>query len=146
MAYKKAPYFSPVFPIVEKIIGYEDKNLARYVGNSLIQIADYLHIDTEFIYSSDIEEKNNSLKAQDKVLNICSVLGATQYLNSIGGMKLYSKESFMECGIKLCFLRTLPIEYPQFRNQFEPNLSILDVLMFNSVEQTNKLLLLYDLV
>ncbi|MDR1172940.1 MAG: WbqC family protein, partial [Bacteroidales bacterium] len=39
-----------------------------------------------------------------------------------------------------------PVEYKQFNDPFIPNLSILDVLMFNSVEQTNELLLQFDLV
>ena len=145
-AYKKAPRFSSVFPIVEKIFGYEDKNLARFVGNSLTQIAGYLQFDTEFIYSSDIKEKNHSLKSQDKILNICTVMGATQYINAIGGMELYSKERFAECDIKLSFLKSQPIEYKQFNNSFVPWLSILDVLMFNSVEETNRLLEQYELI
>jgi len=93
-AYQKAPYFSSIFPIVEKIFAYDDKNLARFVGNSIIQIANYLQFDTEFIYSSDIKEMNHSLKGQDKILNICEVLGATEYLNAIGGMNLYDKNEF----------------------------------------------------
>ena len=145
-AYKKAPQFSSVFPIVEKIFGYEDKNLARYVGDSLIQIADYLQLNTEFIYSSEITEKDSSLKAQDKILNICTVMEASEYINAIGGVELYSKERFEELNIKLSFLKTKPIEYKQFDNPFLPNLSILDVLMFNSVEQINELLMKYELI
>jgi len=145
-AYQKAPQFSNVFPMMESIIEYDNKNLARYVGNSIIQIADYLRLDTEFIYSSDIREKDTSLKAQDKVLNICEVLEVTQYINTIGGMELYSKKRFAECNIKLSFLQTQPIEYKQFNNIFVPYLSILDVLMFNSVEQTNELLDKFELV
>jgi len=146
MMYQKAPNFSPVFQIIEKIFEYENKNLARFVGNSIIQVADYLHLDTEFIYSSDIKEKDNSLKAQDKILNICTVLGASQYINAVGGMELYSKEHFTNYNIKLSFLKTLPIEYKQFNNPFVPWLSILDVLMFNSVEDVYKLLEKYELI
>ena len=145
-AYKKAPQFASIFPMVEEIFGYDDKNLARYVGNSIMRIADYLRLDTEFIYSSAISEKDASLKAQDKILNICKVMGTSEYFNAIGGMELYSQESFEECNIKLRFLKTQPIEYKQFNNSFVPNLSILDVLMFNTVEQTNELLEKYDLV
>ena len=93
-----------------------------------------------------MQEKDNSLKAQDRVLNICTVLGATHCMNAIGGMELYSKERFTERNIKLGFIKTLPIEYKQFNNPFVPNLSILDLLMFNSVEETNKLLEQYELV
>lgn len=145
-AYQKAPHFSSVFPMVEKIFGYPDRNLARYVGNSIIQIADYLQLDTEFIYSSDLKEKDCSLKGQEKILNICKITGATEYINAIGGMELYSKGCFAENNMQLSFLKTQSIEYKQLNSEFIPCLSILDVLMFNSIEQTNKLLMQYELV
>jgi len=145
-AYQKAPQFSSVFPMVKKIFEYENRNLAKFVGNSIIQIAEYLRFDTEFIYSSDIQEKNSLLKAQDKILNICSKKEVTEYINAKGGFGLYSKERFAEYNIKLFFLKTQQIEYKQFNNSFVPNLSILDVLMFNSVEQTHKLLDQFELI
>ena len=79
-----------------------------YVGNSLMQIAYYLRFNTEFVYSSDIKEKNTSLKSQDRAIDLCTVMGTTQYINAINGMDLYSKERFAECNIKLSFLKTLP--------------------------------------
>ena len=145
-AYKKAPQFFSVFPMVEKIFEYENKNLARYVGNSIIQIADYLRLETEFIYSSDIKGKDSLLKAQNKVLNICNVLGASKYINAIGGMVLYDKESFKKKDIDVFFIKTKSIEYQQFKKPFVANLSMLDVLMFNSVEEVQGLLGKYELI
>jgi hypothetical protein len=144
-AYKKSPFFDAIFPLVDGIINYENKNLAKFIGNSLIQIAEYLNFDTQFIYSSDIKEKNCLLKAQEKIINICSVLNASEYINTISGMDLYDKENFERNHIKLNFLKTNSIEYKQFTNQFIPNLSILDVLMFNSVENIQQLLAKYIL-
>lgn len=145
ISYRRAPFFSAVFPLLENIFHYEDKNLARFNGNGLMQIADYLHFDTKFTYLSDVN-RDTTLKAQNMALNLCSVLGATEYINAIGGTVLYDKEMFKNNGIDLFFLKTRPIEYKQFNNTFVPNLSILDVLMFNSIEQTNELLLQFDLV
>jgi hypothetical protein len=144
--YKKAPFFADVFPMIEHILNYEDKNLGHFIGNSFIQIANYLDFNTELIYSSDIKEKNSSLKAQAKVINICSVLGTTEYFNAIGGMELYNKVDFDNKNIKLRFLKTNTIEYKQFKNEFVPNLSILDVMMFNSVEEINVMLDKYELI
>jgi len=145
-AYQKAPYFSSVFPMIKQILEYEDKNLARYITHSLIQIADYLGFNTEFLYSSDIKEKDCSLKGQGKVINICTIMGATQYINAIGGMELYDKSEFEKTKIDLYFLKTKPIQYQQFKKPFIPNLSILDVLMFNSVEEIDKMLDEYELL
>ncbi len=53
-------------------------------------------------------------------------------------MELYSKENFAEYGIRLQFIKSLPIEYKQFNNEFVTWLSIIDVLMFNSKEEKKK--------
>ena len=144
-AYKKASYFDNVFPVIRNIFEYENKNLARLIGNSIIQIANYLDVKTKFIYSSEIE-KDCLLKGQEKILNICDIVQATEYCNAIGGMNLYNKLDFETNNIKLFFLKTQPIEYTQFNNTFVPNLSILDVMMFNSVEEINNMLDKYELV
>lgn len=144
-AYVKAPYYTQIMQLLDKILEYDKGNLGRFLGNSLIEIANYLSINTEFIYSSDIE-KDNELRAQDKVLHICHKLGATQYYNAIGGQELYSKEDFAKEGIELSFLKTTKIEYNQFKNEFVPWLSILDILMFNSPEEINQMLDNYELV
>ena len=138
-AYKKSPCFNNIFPIIKSIIEFENKNLARFIGNSIIQIASCLGLKTEFIYSSEIK-KDCSLRGQEKILNICNILLATEYINAIGGMELYSKEIFKEQKIELKFIKSKPIEYRQFNNEFVPLLSILDVMMFNSVEKINKML------
>src|SRR5215831_15462166 len=45
-AYRRAPYFSCVSPIVESIVGCEDRNLFEYLYNSLRQICRYVGIAT----------------------------------------------------------------------------------------------------
>ena len=144
--YKKTPFFNDVFPIMESIIQYEDKNLARYVGNSIIKIADYLEIETEFLYEGDVKECDRTLKLQERLISDCVLFGATKYINAIGGMDLYDKNEFKKAGVELLFLKSKPIKYKQFYHPFVPNLSILDVLMFNSIEQTNELLEQYELL
>ena len=143
-AYRKAPYFYEVFELITKIFNYNDKNLAKFVGNSIMLISDYINIKTEFIYSSYLE-KDNSLKGQERVLNICNILNATEYINAIGGKSLYNKEKFKANNINLFFINTFPINYKQFNNQFIPNLSIVDVLMFNPVKTIRNMLDNYEL-
>jgi hypothetical protein len=74
------------------------------------------------------------LKNQDKVLVLCEAVGATTYVNAIGGMELYSKDTFREKRIDLKFIKSKPFEYPQFGNEFVPWLSIIDVMMFNPLD------------
>ena len=132
-AYRRAPYFAQTFPLVEQIVRYEDKNLFSFLHYSIINICEHLGITTEIRISSNISI-DHELKSQDKVLALCEAVGASTYVNAIGGMELYSKETFQEKGIELKFIRSLPFEYPQFGNEFVPWLSIIDVMMFNSLE------------
>jgi hypothetical protein len=65
---------------------------------------------------------------------MCAAVGARTYANAIGGRELYSKETFRERGIELKFVQSRPFEYAQFGGTFVPWLSIIDVMMFNSLD------------
>ncbi len=141
MNYSKAPCFIQAMELMDKIFSFPNKRLDLFIQNSFKQILSYLNIDTELILSSDIA-KDNSLKGKDKVLEISKLLDADTYYNAIGGKDLYDKKEFADNGISLRFLKTNDtLHYMQFPDiDFVPNLSIIDVLMFNSVKETNKLL------
>jgi hypothetical protein len=133
-AYRRAPYFAQTFPLVEQIVRYEDTNLFRFLHHSIVKTCEHLGIDTEIRVSSGIAI-DHDLKNQDKVLGLCKAVDASTYVNAIGGIELYSKETFREQGIDLKFIRSKPFEYPQFGDAFVPWLSIIDVMMFNSREE-----------
>ena len=143
-SYSKAPYYHTVAELMQKICAFPNKNLAAFLYNSIREVCNYLSIDTEIVLSSDIE-KDNSLKGQDKILYICKQLDATEYYNAIGGKELYDEVSFTANNIKLSFLRTEFKEYSQFEHPFIKGLSIIDMLMFNSVEEMQKHLNYYVL-
>lgn len=144
-AYKKAPEYENIFPLIQNILENPEKNLSKFLANSIQKISAYLNIDTQIIYSSDLE-KNNSLKAQDKVLDICQQLNVSHYINTIGGQDLYSKEAFKAKNIELDFIRTNLIEYKQFKHEFVPYLSIIDIMMFNSKNDIQNMLNHYKFV
>lgn len=143
--YKKAPEYEKVFSLIQNILENPEKNLAKFIGNSLQKIADYLECDTKILYSSAIE-KDNNLKAQDKILDICQRLDTSNYINAIGGQDLYNKDVFHSKGIELNFIQTELIEYKQFNNEFVPCLSIIDIMMFNSKKDIQNMLTSYKLV
>ena len=144
--YGKAPYFGEVYPILERILTYKEKNLALFLFNSFKEICSYLDIKTELILSSSLD-KDCSLKAEEKVYHICKLMNASDYYNSIGGWELYSHEAFEKQGINLHFLKMNDdVTYKQYNNEFVPNLSIVDVMMFNSVEDIKNMLTQYSLL
>ena len=129
-AYRQAPQFAPTIQLLERIVRNEEKNLFRFLHHSIVKTCDHLEIKTEIKISSDIAI-DHDLKSQDKVLALCEAVGATKYVNTIGGVELYSKETFMERGIDLKFIQSKTFEYPQLGDIFVPWLSMIDVMMFN---------------
>lgn len=142
--YKRAPFFEPVISFLETTICYKTDSLSEYLFQSIKSVCSYLNISTNLILSSTLE-KNNQLKGQEKVLEICTLLRASEYYNAIGGIVLYDHEKFLLKGVKLSFLRTSNIQYCQLNHGFVPNLSIIDVMMYNSLDNINHMLTLYSL-
>lgn len=133
-SYQMAPYFSEIYKLFEGILDFDNSNLFHFVYNSLMMVCNYLKISKEFIASSTLPI-DHTLKAENKVLAICKQMNTDYYINPIGGVKLYSKENFTKNNIALSFLSPHTIVYYQSNTEFIPNLSILDVMMFNSKEK-----------
>jgi hypothetical protein len=144
-AYVKAPNFSRVFPIVASVLDGRETNIARIAGASLHAVLDYLGIGIQASWSSAFSGHQH-LKAQDRVLAICMGMGASEYVNPIGGVELYDEESFTTRGIRLLFHRMRPVSYRQGDFPFVPNLSMIDVLMHNHPDRVATLLREYDQV
>jgi hypothetical protein len=144
-SYNKAPYFEETFELISKCLNNPESNLFKFIYDSIVFINDYLNIKTPIIISSSINA-NHILKSQDKVLSLCKAQNTNVYINSIGGVELYDKTIFKQNGIKLNFIKSNPIKYKQFNNEFVSWLSIIDVMMFNSKEQIQEYLNEYTLI
>jgi hypothetical protein len=129
--YRHAPYFSEHFPHLKDILLEPERNLFRYILQTIQKICRFLDMQTKILISSDLGDFE-SFKGSDKVLAICKSLGAQNYVNPIGGTELYQYSDFSDQGIELSFLKTHFPPYPQFGADFVPWLSIVDVLMFLS--------------
>lgn len=145
-AYGKAPYFKNIFPVFEKILDNKQDNLFNYLFDSIREIKDLLGIKTQLVISSTLSVEEG-LRGKERVQGICKALCADEYINPIGGVKLYDKQDFAEQGIKLSFLESdfERICYKQFAYPFVPALSILDTLMFVSLAETKDLLRMYKI-
>ena len=139
-SYKKAPFYKDVAPIVVSLLTHKYDYIIDLARNSIASICEYLEMNTTIITTS-ILYNNHRLNAQDRIIDICNKEDADCYINAIGGQELYNKEAFSEQGIKLFFLKPKNATYLQFGNEFVPWLSIIDVLMFNSIEDIQKKLL-----
>lgn len=143
--YRRAPYYTKVFPILEKLIFYDTDSLSDYLAYQLQTLSVFMGINTEFVVTSR-SYKNNGLSGQTRVIDICKREGATIYINPQGGQALYDYAAFARCGLNLKFLIPFTIKYKQFGSVHIPWLSMIDVMMFNSPSQLRTLLDQYELV
>ncbi len=130
-AYTKAPFYAQVLPLLERVFLQEERNLFAFIHYAVVEICEYLEIETRIVSSSEVEI-DHGLRSQDKVVAICQAFQAETYINPIGGRELYEKDTFRDHGLELRFLQTGDVVYPQFDAEFVASLSIIDVMMFNA--------------
>jgi len=143
--YKKAPHFDTSYELVDKILHQEYSGIADLATESVVQITNYLGIESAFA-SSSLLKYNRKGNAQEKVISICQQQKANTYINPVGGAHLYRAKDFTDSGIDLLFLQSNCEPYKQGTPEFIPNLSIIDVLMHNSPTQIRSLLQQYILI
>jgi len=145
-AYKKAPFYNKVFPLIEEILTLSDGLTISQMAISCVKnICNYLGMNRQFIISSE-KYTNQELKKADRLIDICHIEGISDYINAAGGKEIYTKEYFNAGNVNLSFLIPKRCEYIQFGATFVPWLSILDILMFNSKEDImNKILPSYHI-
>ena len=146
-SYKNAPCFAPVYALVAEVLTSAQGSIADLTINSVVSVSQYLKLktNTDFIRASDLSY-NRSLRGPDKILALCQQQDATLYINPIGGQELYEAGPFEENNIALCFIQSQSVSYQQLAEPFVPHLSIIDILMFNTVAEVQALLPQYHLI
>lgn len=139
-AYRKAPFLDETLALLVSVVECQESNAFRFLHSSIVAVRNHLSINTTIVVSSTIPIDHHILRGQDKVLALCRHFGAKEYFNSIGGLDIYNRETFRNAGTNLVFMKAHQITYTQLKNSFVPSLSIIDVLMFNGVEGTKKLM------
>lgn len=142
--YQRAPGRDLVLGIVEQVLSSPAASMGDLAKRSVQCISEVLSIARNVVVTSSKYE-NQHLSGAARVLDICEQEGADLYVNLPGGRSLYSQDQFSSHKLQLRFLDPILTPYDQQRTSFHPGLSILDVLMFNSIHQTQELLLHYRL-
>ena len=144
-AYKKSPNFHLVFPLVNDVLNFPTDNVSVLSIYSVETTSKFLNLSTEFYRSSISYPDTNTFKRSERLISICIKSGASYYINPYGGLELYEKEDFDKYGIKLGFLKSREVTYKQYDQGFVPWLSIIDVMMFNSIEKISNMLNNFDI-
>lgn len=133
--YKRyAPMFYKVHKLVEKAFDCAiDGTLVDLNVSALSAVCDYLDIPFSYRVCSRLDmDYPSSLGPGGWAPYICNQLGATEYVNPVGGKEIFDIAEFQRHNISLYFAEFTEFHYSTSPYTYEPNLSILDVLMWNS--------------
>jgi hypothetical protein len=126
--YAKSPFFNNYLPMLEAIYLRRDALLADFTCATTNLIARELGIQhTQFLRSSAIGAEGAKT---DRLLDILKKVGATHYISGPSAQDYIERDKFDEAGISLEFMAYNYLEYPQLYGEFQPQVTILD-LLFN---------------
>lgn len=126
--YKKAPYYEEVINLIKPIIYNKYNKLVDLNLNLNNIILAYLEITTPIFFSSDIERKTEN--KTDRIIEICKNFNGVSILYD--GKKA---QDFLDCdymlrnGIEVIFQDYRHTPYKQLWGDFEPYMSIIDLIM-----------------
>jgi hypothetical protein len=130
-SYRRAPYFDRYLPMVRSF--YEDPPdlLADFTIDTTVILARELGLDTEFVRSSTLPASGTRTA---RLLSVLTHLGADHYVTGPSAAAYLEEERFTEAGITLEYMRYDYPEYPQLYPPFDPQVSIVDLLMMTGPE------------
>jgi hypothetical protein len=133
---KRAPHFSATMALVSDCLATEERSLAVLNVVILQKICSFLEVPFAPGYLSKMELPLAAIETPgDWALRIAQALGADEYINPPGGRDLFNSSNFAEAGIRLTIQQPWSLAYLCDGYQFERDLSIIDVLMWNSRER-----------
>jgi len=133
---KNAPYFYKVSQLVQRVFeNCLSDSLVSLNVSALSEVCDYLEIPFSYQICSELDlVYPENMGPGDWAPYICESLGASEYVNPSAGKGLFDVLEFENRGVLLYFAEFSEFKYDTSLNTYEPNLSILDVMMWNSPE------------
>jgi hypothetical protein len=143
VVYKRAaPFYWKVRGMLESVFEEDHGSIVSLNAAALRAVCGYLGLPKTFEIFSTMDLNIDEPQAPDEwALNICTSLGdVREYWNPPGGSSFFDQSKYREAGIDLKFQQIRLQPYDQKRPAFEPGLSIIDVMMFNSPERIHEML------
>ena len=130
---RKAPGYALTCDLVEDCLSTGETNLASLNVTTLRKCCELLGLPFSYQVFSEMRLQHGPVGGPgDWALRISEALHATEYINPPGGMDLFDPDAFAQGGIKLRIQEPFEFAYTCSGYQFEPGLSVLDALMWNS--------------
>jgi hypothetical protein len=144
--YGKAPYFEDIMDVISSVFLVRPTTISILSQRSVSSVSEYLGLNVGFELSSIEYGDTVDFERTDRLISICKSNNAAVYINLSGGTALYSVEDFERQNIGLKFLKVGLTEENRIQKIDRLQYSIIDVLMYNSIEQTREMLNNYTLV
>lgn len=131
---RHAPHYTEVCEIIRgAFAAAADKSLVALNVGGLCNVCQYLGLPFRYRLCTEIGlDYPQELQPGGWAPWISSRLSADTYINPIGGRELFDPSEFARAGVALQFLDFAPFVYETPGFAFESNLSILDVMMWNT--------------
>jgi hypothetical protein len=133
---KRAKNYSDTVTFIEECFDTEDTSLARLNVRIMQHCCHKLGIAFEYSIFSEMNLNIGSVNEPGEwALRISEAMGADEYVNPPGGRHLFDPEKFRKIGCKLTIREPAVFAYKPNGFPFVEHLSIIDVMMWNSVEE-----------
>jgi hypothetical protein len=139
---KRSPYYYDTIKVIDEALGIKTDSMVQLNLSCLKAICNYIGIQLNVDVFSELDLTIDEVYEPDEwALNICKALGnITEYWNPEGGVDFFDRSKYIENGLDIKFLKMNLDKYSQRRQVFEPGLSIIDAMMFNTPEEIKDML------
>lgn len=139
---KKAPFFFQVNKLVKQAFdNVSNDSLVNLNVSALSVVCEYLDIPFNYQICSELKlDYPKDTGPGEWAPFISGALGASQYINPLSGGELFNTADFQQHNVELILSDFTLNPYDTGSYDFEPGLSILDVMMWNSPEQIKGML------
>ncbi len=124
-SYSRAAGFDALMPVLAKVLEQRWSHLAPLNVELIQRLAERLGIDTELRLGSELEARDDPTL---RLVDLCTRLEADTYLSGAGADYL-DTQAFADAGIDVQVQRFAHPDYEQLYGEFEPYLSVVDLLM-----------------
>ena len=141
-SYSRAEFYGEIFHNIEKILLSDIETLSELNIRLIKLFASVLSLEVKFHISSQLE--NLSKDRILRLIDFCKMQNCNYYFSPSGSLgyldTIENKALFRDADIKVFFQDFRIIPYQQKKEEFVPNLSILDALMHCGPDGTKEIL------
>ena len=136
-SYSKAPFFKEHAGFFGDLYATHYVYLNDVIQKILTYLVHSLDISTRIVRASELGVAG---KKNEYILNLCTHVGADEYLSGPDGRNYLDLQQWQDGGIDVLFHDYRHPRYPQLYGAFEPNMSVVD-LLFNCGKGSKEILM-----